>query len=233
MEVTQDRFIGYIDIMGFKDMVQRNSHEEIYDKFLKIIDDANKLKDNKIFVDNAVQLKVFSDSFLFYTRSSSRVDFLALFYFLSFYQSSLFYNNIPFRGSISFGKTTINEEKSIFFGQPFIDAYLLEMEMAFYGIIYHHTAIKECIEKKYMKRDYAIDCNMKNGKSKHTVLAPFGLMFSEDTDDKDKKAYNYNSIVKSIEGMRLMTSGLNRVYIDNTLNLFKSINRRYEEAFDD
>lgn len=40
-QITTNRFVGFIDIMGFKDMVARSSHEDIYDMMKKINDFQN------------------------------------------------------------------------------------------------------------------------------------------------------------------------------------------------
>ncbi len=37
-EITDKRFVAYIDILGFKDWVARSTHEEIYEKLLVISD---------------------------------------------------------------------------------------------------------------------------------------------------------------------------------------------------
>ena len=38
-EITTDRYVAFIDIMGFKDMVARSTHDEIY-QMMKEIDKA-------------------------------------------------------------------------------------------------------------------------------------------------------------------------------------------------
>ena len=42
--VTTKRYVGYIDIMGFKDMVTRNTHDAIYQMMKKIDDKKNLAK---------------------------------------------------------------------------------------------------------------------------------------------------------------------------------------------
>ena len=43
--ITTDRFVGFIDIMGFKDMVMRSSHDDIY-RMMKVINKAKTLNEN-------------------------------------------------------------------------------------------------------------------------------------------------------------------------------------------
>lgn len=43
------------------------------------------------------------------------------------------------RGAIACGTVTADFQKSIFFGQPIIEAYLLEEEQAWYGLVEHSS----------------------------------------------------------------------------------------------
>jgi hypothetical protein len=41
-KITNERFVAYIDIMGFKDLVMRSTHEEVY-KMMKLINERREL----------------------------------------------------------------------------------------------------------------------------------------------------------------------------------------------
>src|SRR5438045_8872602 len=49
-------------------------------------------------------------------------------------------NDIAIKGSISFGEITVDFEKSLFFGQPIIDAYLLHEELQMLTVVLDNHA---------------------------------------------------------------------------------------------
>lgn len=212
---TCERFVGFIDIMGFKDMVARKSHEEIYKMMLKIVDLKN-FSTNVNWSKRDTQLvrsSMYSDSIMIYSKDASYESADSFLCTMSSIINALIVETVPFKGSIAFGKMTLDEENSIFFGQPLIDAYLLQEELNFYGLIIHSTAETELIKMK-QKADmwlYHYLCPLKKGFSKHYTVAP---MFAGDEDPEDKE--DYNDLVKGFYKYRLHTSGHLRTYIDNT-----------------
>ncbi|MBK8109930.1 MAG: hypothetical protein IPK46_06125 [Saprospiraceae bacterium] len=136
-EITCDRYVGYIDIMGFKNLVLTRPHSEIYEIMKKI--DECKLNNENIKWDNIdsklVTTTNYSDSIMIYSKDNSFLSLKAFTCTISGIMDDLFMECIPFKGAISFGTMTLDIERSIFFGQPLIDSYLLQEELYFYGVV--------------------------------------------------------------------------------------------------
>lgn len=211
-EITTNRFVCYIEIMGFKDRVARTTHDEIYQLMLKI-DNARKMNSsiewNNGGFKGLVKTTTFSDSLLIYSQSDNYESLCSLVCTVAAICQDLLMEGIPFRGSIAYGRMTLDNERAIVFGQPLIDAYLLQEEMCFYGIIIHGTAQEkiELLGITPFVENY--NCPLKGGNSSHLTVYPIFL-----GDNKYKE--ENNKIIIALNKMRYQTSGHIRRYIDMT-----------------
>ena len=144
---TADRFIAYFDIMGFKDRVYREGHEEVQkmmDTVAEAVQYINKMKgikenDGVICEKNPpIKAVTFSDSILFVAEGGSAKNMNLLLLISRVFLRLMFENRIPIKGALSYGRFTANFEKSQFFGRPLVDAYRLAEETYFYGATLHH-----------------------------------------------------------------------------------------------
>lgn len=212
--LTCNRYVAYIDIMGFKDMVARTPHNEIYEMMMEV--EFSKAA-NEVFScseSNATLVKTtsYSDSIMVYSRDDS-IDSLKTFMStVSGLAGDLFNKGVPYKGSIAFGLMTLDFKNSIFFGQPLIDAYLLQEELYFYGIIIHGSAQQQ-MEDSNSVMDYVIEfsCPLKKGHSNHFIVRPEGFISNGFEYEEHKE-----QIFESIKKLRYKTSGYLRKYIDNT-----------------
>lgn len=222
--VTTNRYVGFIDIMGFKDIVTRTSHAEIYEMMKKI--DSNRKHAESIQWDglppNLVKTTTYSDSIIIYSKDDTYESLDSLVSSISALTYNLFLEGIPHKGALSFGMVTLDTENSIFFGQPLIDAFLLQEEINSYGILLHATVEKEIINKKYKMppfiRDYL--CKFKNGTAKHLTVYPMNTRLVDETNKQ-----NSIKLFDSITRLRLNTSGYLRKYIDNTEEYLETIKK--------
>ena len=221
---TDNRFVCFLDIMGFKDMVMRNSHEEIYSML-------NSLSKHRSYIESTEDLPAeyidalktvsFSDSIVIFTKDDSISSFEILTYATSWLFAKGMEDGIPMKGAISCGEMSINISRQIFFGQPLIDAYLLEEDVAFYGVAVHNTVEKfindnsNNIDKNVIDR--YIDCltPLKSGKINHLILD-----WIIDLDD-DKKSPFKEIALSIMKKQREKTSGSPRKYIDNTIEVIE------------
>ena len=212
-KITSERYVGYIDIMGFKDMVARTKHNEIYD-IMKKIDDRKKLNENvewNNIKEVLVRTTTYSDSIMIYSKDESADSLHSLICTIASLSDDLFTFGIPHKGAIAFGTMTIDINRSIFFGQPLIDAYLLQEELNFYGIIVHSSAHMR-IEAKGAPFIFNYMCPLKNGNAYHLTISPMHGVFRNNTMFK----HAYDKLVIAIKNLRFNTSGHVRKYIDNT-----------------
>jgi hypothetical protein len=250
-EITTNRFVAFIDIMGFKDMITRNKPEYVYEKFLSI----SQLKDllnnfNKVIahvpqeslsqemIENinsmidSVYVTSFSDSILIFSADDNE-NTITLF---NTAVTNIFSNIIVLgwaaKGAIAYGEMTIDKENSIYFGQPLIDAfYLQEKELNYYGIVLHNTAEKFIINSpKNGDPDYFY-CStpMASGRIKHLNLEWFSDLFRHVDTTLFSYKQNISAVKKKIEEYYLKVSGAPRKYVDNTLYVFDEFIKDYNE----
>ncbi|MBL0109720.1 MAG: hypothetical protein IPP42_02180 [Saprospiraceae bacterium] len=225
--ITTRRYVGYIDIMGFKDMVARSTHEEIYE-MMKRMD--NKIKrsasiDWGQYNSKLITTTTYSDSIIIYQKIAVTHQLIRSFVPFHHLRKIYLEECIPHKGVFAFGEMTLDEENSIFFGQPLIDAYLMQDELAFYGIVGHASAEKEF--STHAMDDYPFIekylCPFKNGKSMHLTIFPMSLYPYKDQSENRKNAVT--KIYKSINSLRFKTSGHLRKYIDNTEEYLETISK--------
>lgn len=217
-QITCNRYVGFIDIMGFKDLVLKSTHLEVYNMMIKI-------EECKSFNENIKWGKLdtkfvtttnYSDSIMIYSKDDSFNSLDAFSCTISGIIEDLFLANIPFKGAIAFGTMTLDTERSIFFGQPLIDSYLLQEELNFYGVIVHASAEKEF--KRHKEKGNGLFftrylCPLKNGLSYHLTVHPMKAdPYQESKEDKEE----FDQLLSAVDRLRERTSGHLRKYIDNT-----------------
>ncbi len=227
--ITKKRFIAYFDIMGFKDFIYRNSHKKvskIMDEIVKVVSEIKDYesellkspidKRNKTFLEGKVVLPViFSDSIIFISESDTQYDLHKILLVSSFFLAQSICSSIPVKGAISHGLFTADFEKSKFFGQPLIDAFLLADEAQFYGVIVHNS-----VEARFNKR----------GTPEYEDLIKRGLVpmkggsvthyFSLWEEVLDEKYRNKVEMRKIIEKFYSTSSGNVRRYVDNSIAIY-------------
>ncbi|HSD07640.1 hypothetical protein [Flavobacterium sp.] len=226
--VTGERYVAFIDIMGFKDMVLKKSHNEIYDMMLKI-NQKKKTSENidwEFVNEKLVRTTTYSDSIMIYSKDDTLNSLKSIIYTVANLSFGLFTEGIPFKGAMSFGMMTLDIENSIFFGQPLIDAYLLQEELNYYGIIVHATAELKVYELNGDPVPFSTHyfCPLKNGMSKHLTIFPMFADPKSNTEPEHVKTHDY--LIKSISDLRYMTSGHLRKYIDSTESYLEYIKNK-------
>ncbi len=205
---TRKRFVAFLDIMGFKDRVARNNHNDIL-KELEVFQ-SNISQYVSYHRDANVQLALFSDSILIYSQNDSVDSLHALADITSHIMMYAIQQEkpIPLKGAIAAGRMTCNQTKQLYFGQALIDAYLLEENIKYYGVLVHHSA------ESYLKsaefpvfRD--VRAPLKGGDISHFELKWYDTALKQ--GEKNPK-----TVVDCLNNLRLTVSDEPRKYIDNT-----------------
>jgi hypothetical protein len=195
-------------------------HEEVY-KIMKTLESyiTHERINSSTDWRDIFRLTIYSDSIMLYSKDNSFEAFSRIICFLSVMTSGLFIQGIPHKGSIAYGTMTVDTERSIYFGQPLIDAYLLQEELHFYGIIIHGS-VEEIMFKTLKKHPGILkyECPLKQGKSNHFTVYPMAI---ESGVFREKRS----NIIDSLNMMKFKTSGHLRQYIDNTETYFKYVNK--------
>lgn len=220
------RFIAFFDILGFKEMVLKKSHDDI----LKILQNFKKFNDvlaeplnHKLFSSKG-NYKVlqpfttrsvnFSDSIIVFSKSDAIVDFHKMLFDIQLIMMSSLKMNIPIKGCISFGEISVDFENNLFFGQPIIDAYTLHDELHMIGVLADHNCEKKI--KEFLPNDIIENmCHfrktkMKFGAANQTIITSSITEHLKDNIDKLNKLYDD-------------TSGRSRIYIDNSIDFYSQL----------
>jgi DNA-dependent RNA polymerase auxiliary subunit epsilon len=223
--ITTERFVGYIDIMGFKDLVMRSTHEEVYEMMKTINEkrEANAGIEWNDIKENLIRTTTYSDSIIIYSKDGTEDSFNSISNTISGLTNDLFTEGIPHKGAVAFGKMTLDTDNSIFFGQPLIDAYLLQEELSFYGVVIHGSVEKKIssfdIDSLFIKK---FVCPLKQGASSHLTIFPIFLQ----EDDESPLKEDREAIYAALDKFRFNTSGHLRKYVDNTESYFNFINSK-------
>jgi hypothetical protein len=224
-KVDNTRFIGFMDIMGFKDLVARESHEDVkymlnvmvsLNKSLESVFGKPKVKaEDRDKLESRIRSTTFSDSIMFISQDDSLDDFIQISFALSIFQEASLQRGAPTKGAISLGMLTADFDNSIFFGQPLIDAYLLQDQLKYYGIVADNKV-----------EEYIIDKNRQLKPNEPSVDRAYRKL---KTPFKSGSIMHYNLHLDSVSSEQLedlykSVSGEPRKYVDNTIEMFKLMN---------
>jgi hypothetical protein len=218
--ITCNRFVAFLDIMGFRDRVYRESHEDVkkmLESFLpaiRAVEFAFKQKPDTTIIKTNTKPIIFSDSIILVSKDDSEASIKDIFADTIWVCEEAIAKGIPIKGAIAYGEFTAAIDKSLYFGRPLIDAYELQKELQLYGVVLHHTVEKYLVESNliisvgHMMYQYPIPT--KSNKVNHCIL--------DWTQIIDKKDQNPISAVNKIYHS---VSGTPRIYVDNTLKFLE------------
>lgn len=224
-----EMYVLYADIMGFKERVMRTEHSRLKEEFekLKTALDAWFVPTLKA---DSFKTSFFSDSILIVDESTkmgfNRISKAAA----GLMQVSL-EHKFPLKGVISKGPFTYDEEKQLFFGKAIVDAYLLQEQVYYYGIVAHHS-VEEDI-KEYAKGFEVKDNGNMKGVNPY-VLSPIPLKLGNTAhyhlaynliSEKREAGKNvdpvHNKILSWLESISATVSGTPRIYVDKTIEVLR------------
>ena len=216
-ERSTERYVGFIDIMGFKDMVTRTNAEVLYIIMHRI---RNSIFQN-VFIhgtdmpeegkyESNINIIMFSDCIVTFSKDKSDEALQSFINAISGLTNDLIRNRIPFKGVVAAGIMTVDFKNSIFFGNPLNDAYELHDELGFYGVVVHATA-DELIRNSGNTHIFEYNCPFKKELSRNLTISPEFL----ETDLISN--HSYQQYYVSIEDLRSKTPEHLQMYIDKTL----------------
>lgn len=183
----------------------------------KVLNDSLEEK-NK----NVLFTTTFSDSIVIFSKDNSDDSEIAMMIAMSYMFERAMSNGIPLKGALSFGRMSVDKEKQIFFGQPLIDAYLLQEDLFYYGITIHNSAeqkLSRLSDKQYFKD---LSTPLKSGNIFHYNLNWFSYLTPESIFNK-KLEQAFNRLIKK---HRRLTSGRPRKYLDNTIQVYNAFKQK-------
>jgi hypothetical protein len=218
-KATCNRFVAFLDIMGFKDLVFRNNHKEIlnmlesFHPIIKQIESfaAGWLENTELEAGISLVIRpvLFSDSIVLISYSDSVLSAVNMLLTVGQIYDESIDKRIPLKGAVACGEQTADFEKSLYFGKPIIDAYELQNELLLYGVVLHHTMEKKLKELKFNDFICNYDVPMKSGRIKHFLI-----------DWPDLRHAKHNNI-DQVADFYHTVSGSPRLYIDNTIEFIQ------------
>lgn len=221
-QITTKRFVAFFDIMGFKDLVQRNSHIDIFEKLKQLKTTLKGLETiiNKTLIEqyNVKPLQTrsitFSDSIVVFSQGDEFSDAIKMMRDSYLILQTATEMGVPIKGALSYGEISVDFEQSLFFGQPIIDAYLLQEELQMYTAVLDNSIESKLSTFDNQKLINSVFTNykahLKTGKVMHKIMRPH----------KDGLIETY---IKNTQKLYLTVSGRPRIYVDNTLDFFNSL----------
>lgn len=220
---NSERIVLYLDIMGFKERVSRTAVGELKENLLAFKTKNVKLK--PLLASNVggeqvdmMKMAQFSDSIVVISKGKSKNDLNKITKAAVILMQTALETGFALRGAIALGKMVYDEENQLFFGKALVDAYLLEEELAYYGVVFHETMeklVREAILNPngtyYPIKDEEVP--LKKGRSQHYHVAWYEMLKNLSQGDirDDTKQW--------LRTLRESVSGNPRVYLDNTLHL--------------
>ncbi len=227
-EPTCNRFVAFLDIMGFKDMVSRKKHADIYNMLNSISKVSEEIAKQPKFASKNIYITTFSDSIVIFSKDDTQWSLQQFVRAVTDMFANMIFKSIPVKGACAHGEISVNQKRAIFFGQPQIDAFLLQEDVNYYGIVCHNSYDKYLDDSKDEKTkiylNYRLKTKLKSGDITHYNLDWFTPVKSI-ANKESKSLYDDVGIEEIIGKLYFETSGSPRKYIDNTMEMYE----RYKE----
>ncbi|TDE07732.1 hypothetical protein [Flavobacterium sandaracinum] len=236
----KNSFVAFFDILGFKNMVEKNSHEELmeayqfglYDSlenaeeatnlFLSMITPPEELETLKI------QIYVISDSIIFIQDTLTQRGLLYIISYCRMLIGSCLADGIPIRGALSFGPVSVeNKRGTTIVGKGLTKAYNLESKQQWAGGIVD----KECFEIVPKENEDLINHLINN--KKNPIITKYNVP-QKDGSEKEELAMDWTiyELLKNPEDIRKAFSKHNKeinddveIKIENTIKFFNSLKK--------
>lgn len=224
------RFVLYLDIMGFKDRVAKTSVNELKESLLAFKTKNRKLKpllENTTGGSKKEYLKIaqFSDSIVVISKNNTIVDLNRITKAAVILMQTALETGFALRGAIASGNMVFDSDNQVFFGQALVDAYLLEEQLCFYGVVFHDSAEKLVVDSlENNPGDIYFPIKDEPVSTKAGLSSHYHISWYEVKKNLSEGNIRSNANVW-LKKLRESVSGTPRVYLDNTL---KIVNRQVE-----
>lgn len=162
MAKIKSHYLAYLDILGFKKLIEKKSLQTITDVITSVLDNALKsaITKESVTVDEQKNLNVLrdihalsiSDSIIIWTANTNTCNFTRLIKIISEIYPIFYSNGFLLRGAITYGKLFTDEKKNpdslsdyqriSIIGEPWIIAVKEEENQQWTGCTIHTSVIK-------------------------------------------------------------------------------------------
>jgi len=143
-EGSEDRYLLYLDILGFSEIVKNRRAEDIYQILNQCVEAVSELDEGPLPFSSLY----FSDTVVFWHRKAGVYDvaFIYSCVIACKVYCELLAKRIPVRGAISYGQFSVRPgptgKREIFFGKALIEAYEAQRSESWLGIVVCESAWK-------------------------------------------------------------------------------------------
>lgn len=127
--MENEKFVAFFDILGYKELVQNLSVNELKERMEKVSELVKKYiyyAELSFECDGEINYVIFSDSIVFYSKDMTANSFKSICMIANSFLFFSILDYMPVRGAISHGEFYIDKEKNIFFGKALVKAYETE-----------------------------------------------------------------------------------------------------------
>lgn len=148
-----NRWFCYIDLLGFTSLVQDNSFDRVLPLYQEALDhlESSQQDKNKL----GIYISWFSDTFIIFSRGGKAEDFANMESVCRLFFQYLILNEIPVRGSLTYGKFYSQQERNVFLGEALIDAYNYGEKQNWIGFLLTPAAIEQLESVSLSVKDLA------------------------------------------------------------------------------
>ena len=133
----KERWVAYLDLMGIKNRIEKQSWFEVHDVYTEAIDSLKE----RIYCKNQVRHVFFSDSFILFTSGNDAKAYSALDSVVRQFILSLIRKEIPVRGAMSYGYLYADKKNSLYFGQALVESYQFGESQNWIGFVLCPTVV--------------------------------------------------------------------------------------------
>ena len=220
-KIQNNRFVAYLDFLGFKEYVLRNTPEKVYNVLKNLLDNAKNIEkkyfNEEKYKGKTPHIATFSDSIFIFSFDDTSISFEIIVKYVSVLMyGTMSENGLPMKGTIAHGNISVDKENHLYCGLPLIDAYLFQEDVYYFGVVFHHSVDKFLYKKKrniknYIQYFFEKPTHLKSGNITHNNVNWFIEIQNEN---------EFNSIIKK---MKTSASGHQRKYLDNTVEMYNKI----------
>jgi hypothetical protein len=241
IETYEDCFVAFLDILGFREIVGKNSHDElahIYDHFERSINAS--VESHKKVIESIkpefqyIGSTIVSDSIILWTKHANSDCYIKIISVVRSLLISGMMNGIPLRGGIAQGSFSF--KKGIlgptYFGKALTEAYSLEVTQKWSGVIIqegiHEAMISEntmsaraLIEFPIMVENYIVPVKNKDLRQLSAINWPTNL---NRTSEEIREQFGKHGKEAGSEKVKEI--------VDNTVLFFETMQAKYRETID-
>ena len=163
--ILEERAVAFLDILGFQQALQDRGLQRLMNTYiefdillhnwegvLKHWEDAPSLFKDKRAPQLWADRYIFSDAIVLFSRSNTEQEILRLLVYVWRLLQFSIIHGLPIRGALAFGEIALLKERSLFVGQPIIDAYLLEEKQQWVGVSIDRSLYELAIQVRTSNR---------------------------------------------------------------------------------